>query len=262
MSQASTRSSQPSGLWHNRSRALVYNLTPQVYGLSNLALRRLKVARFSELNDPFELLAIDLVNPDLRAGIRAKNKLINDKQGLICFSRNWRSPLLWSHYADCHRGIALGFEVPEDLLTKVRYVGGMEKLKLRNDSTSQSEIDAFLDRLRFTKFRAWEYEEEVRQFVDLGGLSREAQLYFLPFSSTLVLRQVILGVRCDLDIEAVRKLVARFPMKVHVTKARIAYSKFGVTEDERYRMTGAAKDAGPAELLGGGIASLLDGPEA
>lgn len=36
----------------------VYHLTSAEYGISNLALKRLKVARFFELNDPFELLSV------------------------------------------------------------------------------------------------------------------------------------------------------------------------------------------------------------
>jgi len=37
----------------------VYYLTEPLYGLSNLALHRVKIARFADLNDPFELLAVD-----------------------------------------------------------------------------------------------------------------------------------------------------------------------------------------------------------
>jgi hypothetical protein len=237
----------------------VYNLTSQVYALSNLALRRLKVARFNELNDPFELLAVDLVNPELRAGIRAKNELIDSAEGLLCFSRKWRNPLLWSHYADSHRGVALGFDVPSELLTDVRYIAGMDKLNAGDEATAQSEIDSFLHRLRYTKFRDWEYEDEVRQFFELDTLSRQSHLYFVPFSKNLVLRQVILGVRCDLPIESVRELVADFPEKVHVSKARIAYSKFGVTEDKSYRLVGAASTSREAKSRStdSGIASLL-----
>ncbi len=233
----------------------VYNLSPPQYALSNIALRRLKIARFDQLNDPFELLAVDLVDPNLRAGIRAKKEQIDSHEGLICFSRKWHNPLLWSHYADCHRGIALGFDVPPELLTKVRYIAGMEKLKVNDEATAQSEIDSFLHRLRYTKFRDWEYEDEVRQFFELKSLSRQSHLYFVPFSKHLVLREVILGVRCDLPVESVRDLVSDFPEKVHVSKARIAYSKFGVTEDKSYR---PAKTSMP--VAASGIASLLVPP--
>ena len=61
----------------------VYNLTTAQFALSNIALRRLKVARFNDLNDPFELLAVDVTNFDLRVGMSAKkNKLIKQR---VCF---------------------------------------------------------------------------------------------------------------------------------------------------------------------------------
>ena len=213
----------------------VYNLTTSQFALSNIALRRLKVARFNDLNDPFELLAVDVAAFNLRVGMYAKKEQIDSEQGLLCFSRTWRSPLLWSHYADKHRGIALGFDVPDKLLFPVRYIQGLHKIKILAKETEQSTIDKLLDRLRFTKFDGWMYEDEVRQFFKLDQLSRQSGLHFVPFSSDLVLREVILGPRCDMPVDAVRTLVDGHQGKVHVTQARVAYTKFGVVEDRRYR---------------------------
>jgi hypothetical protein len=234
----------------------VYNLTPLQFGLSNIALRRLKVARFTQLNDPFELLAVDLVDSNLRAGIIAKKYQIDSHEGLLCFSKSWRNPLLWSHYADSHRGVALGFDVPTNLLVGVRYIQGLEKLKAGGRMTPQAEMDAFLHKLRFTKFDGWRYEDEVRQFFKLADLTCESNLHFVPFSNDLVLKEVVLGPRCEVPIEAVGRLVAGFPNKVHVVRARIAYTKFAVTEGARFR---PLKDVSVAEsqTTGGGIASLL-----
>jgi len=212
----------------------VYNLTTSQFALSNIALRRLKVARFNDLNDPFELLAVDVAEVDLRVGIRAKKEQINLTEGLLCFSRTWRSPLLWSHYADKHRGIALGFDVPDQLLVPVHYIQGLHRVKILAKETTQSTIDNLLERLRYTKFDGWSYEDELRQFFKLEELSRQSGLHFVPFSDTLVLREVILGPRCDIPVDAVRTLVEYFP-GVRVTQARIAYSKFGVVEDKRFR---------------------------
>lgn len=213
----------------------VYNLTSTQYALSNIALRRLKIARYDQLNDPFELLAVDVASLDLRAGIFAKKKQVHSQEGLISFSRSWKNPLLWSHYAEKHAGIGLGFDIPDRLLVPVKYVQGLQKLNVLSIQTSRQAIDNFLHRLRYTKFKGWEYEEELRQFVPLSGLEDQSGLYFIPFSDELLLREVILGPRCDIPIKLVRNLVAGFPQKIAVYKARIAYTKFGVVEDRRYR---------------------------
>jgi len=84
----------------------VYYLTGEQFGLSNLALRRLKVARFEDLNDPFELLGVDIGDRAIRTALRATKKQINDTKGLICFSRSWKNPLMWGHYAEkAHRDV-------------------------------------------------------------------------------------------------------------------------------------------------------------
>jgi len=75
-----------------------------------------------ELNDPFEFLGVDLSDPDFRRQIKATKKTLSESRGLLCFSKNWHNPVLWGHYADKHRGICLGFDMPEDLPTKVDYV--------------------------------------------------------------------------------------------------------------------------------------------
>jgi Protein of unknown function (DUF2971) len=206
----------------------VYNITTAQFGLSNLALRRLKIARFSELNDPFELIAVDLSDTDHRAGFSAKKKLINESEGLVCFSRAWCDPLLWSHYGDSHYGICLGFDVPDKLLVPVKYVKGLHKIDLTSPSTKQEAVDQLLKKLRYTKFYGWKYEDEVRQFVDLCGLNPQSGLYFLPFSHNLVLREVILGHRCDLPIDSVREIVKSFVPYVRVIKSRLAFKKFAV----------------------------------
>ena len=90
----------------------VYYLTGAPFAVSNLAIQRIKIARFSDLNDPFELLAVDLGNKRHRKAFRESRGEINAATGLICFSKSWRNPLLWGHYAEKHTGIALGFEVP------------------------------------------------------------------------------------------------------------------------------------------------------
>lgn len=237
----------------------VYNLTPLQYGLSNIALRRLKVARFNQLNDPFELLAIDVVDVRLRAGVNGRRKAIAEKEGLVCFSQSWRNPLLWSHYADSHRGVALGFDVPRELLVPVRYIQGMPKVKFLDEKTKQATIDSTLDQLRYTKFSDWRYEDEVRQFFRLDTLTSESNLHFVQFSNDLVLREVILGPRCEVPLESIGRLVEGFPGRVYVTRARIAYSKFGVTKAETYRPAPVSKVQVSQSLAGGGIASLLPG---
>jgi hypothetical protein len=42
--------------------------------------------------------------------------------GMLCFSSDWSDPVIWAHYSDKHRGVCLGFEIPDVYGTKVNYI--------------------------------------------------------------------------------------------------------------------------------------------
>ena len=82
----------------------VYKLMGDMSGIASVAMSRLKVSRFKELNDPFELLGVNLGDPKLRKVFqRTRNEIDKDK-GMHCFTTDWRNPLMWGHYAENHRG--------------------------------------------------------------------------------------------------------------------------------------------------------------
>jgi hypothetical protein len=64
-----------------------YYFTSADYGLGGIALRRLKVARFSDANDPFELLGVRLRDRQVRKAVKDFKKECNKTTGLLCFSQ-------------------------------------------------------------------------------------------------------------------------------------------------------------------------------
>lgn len=115
----------------------LYHFTTQTFGLRALEDRRLKIARINELNDPFEFLSWNVQDAANRAKLRAWKSAQNDRLGIVCFSRNWSNPLLWSQYAEKHQGMALGFDVPEsDLYSPVKY----QRLRVRFNATASSMV--------------------------------------------------------------------------------------------------------------------------
>jgi Protein of unknown function (DUF2971) len=145
----------------------VYHLTSADFAVNNIGLGRMKVARFSDLNDPFELLALNFGERTARrAGANFKTDY-DSHTGLLCFSRNWSSPVLWSHYGNRHRGICLGFDMEEHLLERVQYENQRILRHLGDDDAGQlTPEDQAL--LRCTKYEHWRYEEEFRHFVPLN----------------------------------------------------------------------------------------------
>ncbi|MDD5384004.1 MAG: DUF2971 domain-containing protein [Gallionella sp.] len=209
----------------------VYYLTGAQFALSNLALRRIKIARFSDLNDPFELLGVDIGNREHRTAFRETKDQLNESKGLICFSRSWGSTLMWGHYAEKHTGICLGFDVQNKFLEPVIYSKGLLKISIDQNTGEPKLTEQFMKRLLLTKFYDWKYENEMRLFVDLDHKTVESGKYFYPFSDNLELREVILGPRCELPIEGVRNIVADLEQPVTVIKSRIAFTRFEVIEN-------------------------------
>lgn len=215
----------------------VYHFVNTVYGISNLSLRRLKVSRFNQLNDPFELLAADLLDKRDRTAFTKFKCELDDSTGMICFSRSWSNPLLWGHYAERHTGMALGFDIPDENLCEVDYT--TQRAKVAFDLKTRKVVDGkkVIDRLIRTKFTDWQYEAEYRMFVDLSSATKEGSNYFQDFSAKLVLKQVILGLNCDLPIHRVHDLCKHEMQPVHVFKAGMHLRKFKIIEDRSARLT-------------------------
>ena len=210
----------------------VYHLTTAEHAISDIALGRLKVARFSDLNDPFELIAANFREREVRKVVRNFKAAFGAKTGLICFSENWGEPLLWSHYASRHRGICLGFDIPRTHLEQVAYQD--ERLRAELDANAdpdQLPVD-LQQALRCTKYRRWEYECEFRRFVPLEEATQEGRLHFVPFGENLKLTEVILGTECELSVEAARETVrCRYP-DAAVYKARLEFKGFHIVPQE------------------------------
>ena len=213
----------------------VYNFLSAEFALSNIALRRMRISRFSEVNDPFELLAVNVGgSKDFRTAIRNWKRDLDGTKGMLCFSRHWENPVLWSHYAGKHHGIALGFDLADSVAKPVSYAS--DRL-LASFPASGDPIDAsedFVESLLYTKYEHWGYEEEVRVFVQLDPYTREDGSYFYPFSEELNLREVVLGTLCPIPISRVRELIDDLYNDVQVRKARLAFKWFKVVPDERF----------------------------
>jgi len=206
----------------------VYYLTGALFALSNLALHRIKIARFEDLNDPFELLGVDLGEEAWRSAFRKTKNDINKNKGLICFTKSWHNPLMWGHYAKKHTGICLGFDVPDRLLAKVIYAKRLLKMETDLNSGEPKPSEKFMNKLLRTKFFDWKYEDEMRLFVRLDYDTVESGKYFYSFSDDLALREIILGPHCELPFEGAHNIVKDFNPPVTVFKSRIAYTRFEV----------------------------------
>ena len=205
----------------------VYHFLPRKHALSNLINQRLKIATFDDLNDPFELWLAKLENRETRKSYRKWRDEISQIYGLLCFSKSWGDPLLWSNYADRHKGICLGFEASDVIGKDVDYVEKRTPLNFPPDLE-------LVTRTLFTKYKGWSYEQEWRVYVRLGKRNPEDRHhYFQEFDENLKLKEVILGPMCTVSKTELHNAVCRYSPSPKIIKARLALKSFNIVKDQR-----------------------------
>lgn len=214
----------------------LYHFLNGKYGLEAVRTRRLKVSRLNNLNDPLEFSYFVGGTPEARSGMEYVIQDLAGRCRLLCLSEDFSNPVMWSHYADRHRGICLGFEVPEgETLWKVKYKKLHDVQRFARGLTPLSSKD--VKWLYATKHESWAYERERRMFLDLSEVVCEVvcgeELFFTPFAPLMTLKEVIVGV------DACKKEITRADIDtaigdlhdVAVCRARPMQRKFGIERD-------------------------------
>lgn len=206
----------------------VYHFIDQKWGLDDIKKRHLKVARVHDLNDPFEF-EVATTDRDVRRAFRAVKDWLHESVGILCFSRHWKDPVQWAHYADRHRGLCLGFDIPDEQLDSVIYSDALTEPSdalLRQAGDDRWE---HFKQISLTKYIHWQYESEVRVYVDLRGEKPgEGGHHFTNFSDDISLKEVIVGHRSTLTRDEIRAALGDQASHVSVCKARLAFKSYMV----------------------------------
>jgi len=205
---------------------IFYYFTSKKYGIENLKFKRLKVSDFSNVNDPFELLGVELRDKDVRKAVNFEKSKISSEYGLLCFSEDKYNPVQWAHYADNHKGVCLGFDIPEKKLRKVKYVAE----RLARETLNQSD---FNEKLLATKFNHWSYEQERRLIIDLNNnLINSDGLLYEDFNEYMVLKEVYIGCKSDLTFRDISSSYKSADKNVIVKVTRPSYRDFRIVWDQ------------------------------
>ena len=149
--------------------------------------------------------------------------------GICCFSKLYDSILMWAHYANSHTGICLKFDTTKDsdFFKKPLYANYSEKPPFFDyHGKIQKEIAKFV----VTKFKTWQYEEEVRIFknaTEISNNNKNGKRIF-QFKSE-ALQEIIFGVRTtEKDMEKIEKLCK------NSGKSHVKFSKMKLKEGNLY----------------------------
>ncbi|MEX1098230.1 MAG: DUF2971 domain-containing protein [Planctomycetales bacterium] len=135
--------------------------------------------------------------------------------------------MLWSHYAEKHRGVCLGFDVLRASVERVQYETNRLFAEFDESGEPFGLSNELRAKLRTTKCQEWAYEREWRIFVPLSDAVQEGNLYFRWFGDDIRLAEVIVGSDCE-QLEKVREDTAKYHLNACVYKARLAFNHFKV----------------------------------
>lgn len=114
--------------------------------------------------------------------------------GVLSLAKRWDCPLMWSHYADNHRGLCIEYNTDENKCNMLNSVNYNCQRSINVSDLMQSEINGsivawqkILNAYFFTKAHDWKYEEEWRCLSVTHG--KQAS----PFR----ISGVYFGLKCD-----------------------------------------------------------------
>ena len=211
----------------------IYHFLPEQWALKALKTQRLKVSSYDSLNDPFELLAMSLEDKTSQSRMSNAKSRINERLRILCCSKRWVSPLLWGHYADKHKGIALELEVSESALSPITYVKDRPPFDL--PALKESHDVKALHKLLSTKYVQWSYEEEVRVGFEKEDFFCDGDMDFYKLGGEIKIVGMVLG---HLNETKQADIENNLPegMEIDITLAKIALNTFDVVHHKTWRV--------------------------
>ena len=211
--------------------------------------RELWFAKPDTLNDPFECQMIFdnilksiwsnyPVEDILKTKIEEAIKINLSKAGICSFSQTKKNQLMWSHYADEHRGFCIEFD-RKTLVNESLHVGEIEVIyqsdyphkaifdlleyliNYNKTDISEAMITSIAFIIMRTKYTHWSYERELRLTRDHYGSSS---------FSTKSVKSISLGLRMDeRDKKTLRELLSTNEWShVRWFQAQKSTKKFGL----------------------------------
>lgn len=214
----------------------LYHFINAKYGLDSIRDQRFKLSTYDDLNDPFELFATTLTDEKIRRTFQGFKNQMAQTMALLCCSKDWRSSLLWSHYADRHRGLALELDVEDKIITHVEY-------QTKRLEINESMLDALASTepgngighaVLATKSADWAYENEARIQFSIAHLNQPQKPLFMPYSEQIKLVGAVIGSLSTITVNDIEQALPA-GKDLEVRKARLAFNAFDVVTQRLFK---------------------------
>ena len=210
-------------------RNKVLQIYQELRALDGILMFDPELTRFPHMEEIIELLGKENFKAKIELNKEKENfqKKINnaidfakDHALMTCFSKNKNSILMWSHYADSHKGVCFMYDVPSVHFKDVKYSRQRNNMKLLTLISHLMSLDltnriAYIDYKYaegimnpfFSKSKEWHYEHEVR-YLNIGNndtIKNKRGKWFYKIGKP---KAIYFGCKCDLDSEGEQKILA------------------------------------------------------
>jgi len=143
--------------------------------------------------------------------------------GIYCFTSELSNILMWSHYAENHKGICIEFETCEDLgiatnIHPIKYKSTRPSIDIFDDFSPKSYIDFYM-----VKSLDWQYEKEYR-------LTYSEKSHKLVAFSRKFISKVIIGAKASTETVAYLNDINEKRESQGLPRFEIAQAKLSDTE--------------------------------
>jgi hypothetical protein len=187
------------------------------------------------LNDPFEYSL--LIGKEEYALDPSVVRSDSEPTSFISLSRNRSNILMWSHYADSHRGFCIGFNRNHKYFSRAepiryrKFRSSLNGLKSQHSNSSNILKDVALE-----KAIDWAYEEEERLFLcdvnqnltrlGVDDWGQNIVLNSYPFDA---ISEIIIGLRADTSFaNKLKEALDLHGLSVPIYKAVKSKTEFGL----------------------------------
>jgi len=170
----------------------------------------------------------------------------NNNFGIFCLTEKNDNLIMWSHYADSHRGFLIGFDSSHPFfdqktsksdtiraLKPIIYSNKRLPLTLLNENGSEeAAAEELISKFFYTKSTHWEAEREWRMILPLKDASKIVNEFYLFNVPPSAITEVILGCKMQqADKEEILLLVKNHNQFSHINikEARLSYDAYSLS---------------------------------
>jgi hypothetical protein len=172
----------------------------------------------------------------MRALARRNLAQVSEQFGVLCLSTVSDSIAMWSHYADKHRGIVVGFDLDHPHLNRnwftVNYAKDRVGVDIAWTLRRADASDGVPLKTLATKSEVWSYEKELRSIFklsDLDSISSNGRKEYFWKIPKKVICEIKLGYRCPQAIEdSVRAAILSSDLRVRRERADLDDTHFAL----------------------------------